>query len=359
MNLTLSDIASLVQGQLHGNGQLVVTGAATLATAKAGEITLADNAKLARHLVASAASAVIVPLDYAPTDRPYIAVANVHAAFAQVVQQFRPQRTRRAMGISPSASISASAQLSAGVEIHPLAFIGDDVEIGAGTVIHSGVRILEGCRIGAGTTIYPNAVLYENTIVGERCTIHASAVLGAFGFGYNSSSGNKHVLCSQLGWVEIGSDVEIGSCSTVDRGTYGPTTIGDGTKLDNQVQIGHNCRVGKHNLICSQTGLAGSSSTGDFVVIAGQAGLRDHVHVGDRAVVGAKSGVMNDVDPGSRVVGIPATDERMQYSCVVAVHKLPAMRKEMTQMQKQLIALQTQLQPAYPQQQPATRADAA
>jgi UDP-3-O-[3-hydroxymyristoyl] glucosamine N-acyltransferase len=190
--------------------------------------------------------------------------------------------------------------------------------------------------------IYPNAVLYENTIVGDRCLIHSGAVLGAFGFGYNSSSGT-HQLCSQLGWVEIGNDVDIGACSTVDRGTYGPTTIGDGTKLDNQVQVGHNCRVGRHNLICSQTGLAGSSSTGDYVVIAGQAGLRDHVHVGDRSMVGAKSGVMNDVEPNSKVVGLPATEERFQYSCVVAVHKLPAMRHQVVAMQKQLDALQARL----------------
>lgn len=341
MNLTLSAIASLVQGELHGDGDLTISGAATLATARPGEITLADNVKHARHLAASAASAVIVPLDYSP-DRPHISVPNVHAAFARVVQHFRPQRTRRHVGISPTAAISASAQLSAGVEIHPLAFIGDDVEIGAGAVIHSGVRILEGCRIGAGTTIFPNAVLYENTIVGERCLIHSGAVLGAYGFGYNSSSGT-HQLCAQLGWVEIGNDVDIGACSSIDRGTYGPTTIGDGTKLDNQVQIGHNCRVGRHNIICSQTGLAGSCSTGDYVVIAGQAGLRDHVHIGDHAMIGAKSGVMGDVEPKAKVVGLPATEERFQYSCVVAVHKLPAMRHQVVAMQKQLDALQARL----------------
>lgn len=349
MNLTLSAIADLVQGALHGDGQLAVTGAATLVTAKPGEITLADNVKLARHLAASAASAVIVPHDYQPEgDRPFISVDNVHAAFATVVQQFRPQRVKRAVGVSPSASISASAQLSAGVEIHPLAFIGDEAVIGEGAIIHSGVRILEGCKIGAKTVIFPNAVLYENTIVGERCLIHSGAVLGAYGFGYHSSNG-KHVMGSQLGWVEIGNDVDIGACSSVDRGTYGPTTIGDGTKLDNQVQVGHNCRVGKHNVICSQTGLAGSSSTGDFVIIAGQAGLRDHVHVGDRAVVGAKSGVMYDVEPGSRIVGLPATDERHQLLCVGAVHRLPAMRKEVTQMQKQLDALRAQLASVMPQ----------
>jgi UDP-3-O-[3-hydroxymyristoyl] glucosamine N-acyltransferase len=226
------------------------------------------------------------------------------------------------------------------------------VEIGEGAVIHSGVRILEGCRIGAGTTIFPNSVLYENTIVGERCLIHAGAVLGAYGFGYSSSTG-KHVLSSQLGWVEIGNDVEIGSCTTIDRGTYGPTTIGNGTKLDNQVQVGHNCRVGQHNLICSQTGLAGSSSTGDFVIIAGQAGLRDHVHVGDHSVVGAKSGVMNDVEPKSKIVGLPATEEGFQYRCVAAVHKLPELRHQIVKMQKQLDALQAQAAVA------ASHADAA
>ena len=341
MNLTLSAIAELVQGELHGDGQLAMTGAATLSTARPGEITLADNVKLAKQLAASAASAVIVPRNYSPEGRPFIAVDNVHAAFAKIVQTFRPQRPKRAVGISPSASISASAQLSAGVEIHPLAFIGDDVEIGEGSIIHSGVRILEGCKIGAGTTIFPNAVLYENTIVGERCLIHASAVIGSYGFGYSSNTG-KHVLCSQLGWVEIGNDVEIGSCTTIDRGTYGPTTIGNGTKLDNQVQVAHNCRVGQHNIICSQTGLAGSSSTGDYVVLAGQAGLRDHVHVGDHSIVGAKSGVMADVEPRSRIVGLPATEEGLQYRCVAAVHKLPELRHQIVKMQKQLEALQKQ-----------------
>lgn len=341
MNLTLAAIADLVQGELHGDAQLLITGAATLSAARSNEISLADHVKQARNLANSAAAAVVVPRDFTP-DRPHIKVANVHAAFATIVQKFRPQRARRTLGISPSASISASAKLSAGVEIHPLAYIGDDVEIGAGAIIHSGVRILEGCRIGAGTIIFPNAVLYENTIVGERCLIHAGVVLGGYGFGYSTADG-QHLLSAQLGWVEIGNDVDIGSCSAIDRGTYGPTTIGDGTKIDDQVMIAHNCRIGKHNLICSQCGLAGSSSTGDYVVLAGQAGLRDHIHVGDHCVVGAKSGVMNDVEPKSYVLGIPATDERHQMSCIAAVHRLPGFRQQIAQLQKQVNALQAQL----------------
>jgi UDP-3-O-[3-hydroxymyristoyl] glucosamine N-acyltransferase len=350
MNLTLSAIANLVQGTLHGDDQMVITGAGTLVAARPGEITLADSPKLAKQLAASQAAAVIVPHDYSPDHLPHITVANVHGAFATIVQQFRPQRTRRPVGISPSAVISASARLSAGVEIHPLAFIGDDVEIGEGPTIHSGVRILEGCRIGAGVTIFPNAVLYENTIVGDRCLVHAGAIIGGYGFGYNSTSG-RHVLSHQLGWVELGSDVEVGACSAIDRGTYGPTTIGDGTKIDNQVQIAHNCRIGQHNLICSQSGLAGSSSTGDYVILAGQTGLRDHVTIGDHAVIGAKSGVMSDVAPGSHVVGIPATDERHQLSCIVAMHRLPGLRQQITHMQRQLDALQARV--------PGVQADAA
>jgi UDP-3-O-[3-hydroxymyristoyl] glucosamine N-acyltransferase len=347
MNLTLSAIAALVQGELHGSADLQISGAATLSAAKPTEITLADNARHVKQLNSCVAAAVIVPHDVAP-ERPHIRVDNVHAAFAAVVQRFRPQRTKRPMGISPLASISASAQLSAGVEIHPLAYIGDDVEIGAGTVIHSGVRILEGSRIGAGTTIFPNAVLYENTVVGDRCLIHAGVVLGCHGFGY-SSAGGPHVLSYQLGWVEVGNDVDIGACTAVDRGTYGPTTIGDGTKIDDHVMIGHNCRIGKHNLICSQCGLAGSSSTGDYVVLAGQAGLRDHVHVGDHSVVGAKSGVMHDVEPGSRLVGIPATEERHQLSCIAAVHRLPGLRQQVARLQKQVDALQARLPGERPQ----------
>jgi UDP-3-O-[3-hydroxymyristoyl] glucosamine N-acyltransferase len=347
MNLTLSAIAALVQGELHGEAGLIITGAATLAAAQAGEITLADHAKHASELANCAAAAVVVPLDYQP-EMPHVRVANVHEAFATIVQRFRPQRAKRAIGISPTASISASAQLSAGVEIHPLAYIGDDVEIGAGCIIHSGVRILDGSKIGAHTTIFPNAVLYENTLVGERCLIHAGAVLGAYGFGY-TSPGPQHVLGSQLGWVEIGSDVEIGACTSIDRGTYGPTTVGEGTKIDNQVQIAHNCRIGKHNLICSQCGLAGSSSTGDYVVMAGQAGLRDHIHVGDHAIIAAKSGVMNNVPPKAYMLGVPATEERHQLSCIATLHRLPGLRQQLSKLQKQVNALEARLSGDLPQ----------
>ena len=198
------------------------------------------------------------------------------------------------VGISRLSAISPSAVLGANVDVHPFATIGDGAMVGGGSTIHAGVHIMAGCRIGANVTIFPGAVLYENTVVGDRTIIHAAAVLGAYGFGYELVDG-RHQLSSQLGNVVVGSDVEIGAGTTIDRGTYGPTIIGDGTKIDDQVMVAHNCRLGRHNMLCSQVGVAGSSTTGDYVVLAGQVGVRDHVHIGSGSVVGAMAGVANDV----------------------------------------------------------------
>jgi UDP-3-O-[3-hydroxymyristoyl] glucosamine N-acyltransferase len=201
-------------------------------------------------------------------------------------------------------------------------------------------------------TLFPNVVLYEHTIVGNRVTIHAGAVIGAYGFGYQLSEG-RHERSPQLGFVAIDDDVEIGANATIDRGTYGPTVIGEGTKIDNLVMIAHNCRIGRHNLICSQVGIAGSCTTGDYVVMAGQVGLRDHVEIGDRVALGAKAGVMHSIAEGAWV-GIPATPEREQMVKLAAVTRLPEMRKEFRALQRQVAELAARLnaQPGPPQAAP-------
>jgi UDP-3-O-[3-hydroxymyristoyl] glucosamine N-acyltransferase len=191
---------------------------------------------------------------------------------------------------------------------------------------------MAGSRIGEDVTIFPGAVLYENTVVGARCLIHAGAVLGAYGFGYEQIDG-RHQLSAQLGNVELGADVEVGAGTTIDRGTYGPTAIGEGTKIDDLVMVAHNCRIGRHNMLCSQVGIAGSTTTGDYVVMAGQVGVRDHVNIGDRAVLGAMAGVINDVPEGSRMIGIPATPEREQKIIQAVISKLPQMRQQLKRLQ--------------------------
>lgn len=331
----LKDIASLVGGSVVGDDATRITGTAVLNRACGGDITLADDVKLVKRLSTSKASAVVVPPSFPATEMAQLVVDDVHAVFTKLVMHFRPPRGRKPLGVSPMASVATSARLAEGVEVHPHATIGEDVTIGAHSVVHSGVCLLPGCKIGAHVTLMPNVVLYEDTIVGDRTVIHASCVIGADGFGYQTIDG-RHQRAAQLGNVVIGSNVEIGAGTTIDRGTYDATVIGDGTKIDNQVMIGHNCQIGRHNLLCSQVGIAGSCTTGDYVVMAGQVGLSDHLYIGDRAVLGAKAGVMHDIPEDGVFIGIPATPEREQWKMWVHVRQLPRMQRQLKQMLRQL-----------------------
>jgi UDP-3-O-[3-hydroxymyristoyl] glucosamine N-acyltransferase len=333
MATPLSNLATLVGGQLLGDGTIEIEEAATLARAQEGEISFIENPGKQKLPADFRATALVVPLEFVPDNVAAIQVEDVHAAFAEIVTHFRPPRYAKRAGISPAAIVSPSAQLGPDVDVHLGATIGDDVTIGTQATIHAGVTVMAGCCIGENVTIFPNAVLYENTIIGPRSIIHAGAVLGGYGFGYNSVSG-RHILSAQLGYVTIGPDVEIGAATTIDRGTYGPTEIGAGTKIDNLVMIAHNCRIGRHNIICSQVGIAGSSSTGDYVVMAGQVGVRDHVHVGSRAVLGAMAGVHSDIPDGECYVGIPATPLREQSVKQAALGRLPEMRKQLQRLQR-------------------------
>jgi UDP-3-O-[3-hydroxymyristoyl] glucosamine N-acyltransferase len=342
MAITLATVAARVGGTLLGNAAgIAISDARTLEAAGPDHLTLVDHSDKLHLLTRSGAAAAIVPAGSGPLDRPTIEVADVHAAFADLIRILRPAPPRIRVGISPQAAVDPTARIAADVDIHPFASVGPEVEIGPGATIHSGARILAGCRIGAGSEVFPNAVLYENTLIGDRCIIHANAVLGAYGFGYKVAAG-RYALSAQLGNVEIGDDVEIGAGTTIDRGTYGPTAIGDGTKLDNLVMIAHNCRLGRHNMICSQVGVAGSTTTGDWVVMAGQVGVRDHVHIGDRAVLGARSGVSNDVEAGKTVLGEPAIDLRDRKLQLATISKLPEMRKDIKQMAARIEALERQ-----------------
>jgi UDP-3-O-[3-hydroxymyristoyl] glucosamine N-acyltransferase len=338
MSTPLGQLAELVNGRLCGDPTTPITDAATLTVVGPGQITLADGAERSARLAKSFAAAAVVSPEVECGSLPTIVVDNVHEAFAKIVTHFRPRRQRQQPGISGRAIISKSAQVASGVDVHPLATIGDDAVIGPGSTIHSGVRIMAGCVIGKDVTLFPNVVLYEETHVGDRSIIHAGAVIGAYGFGYRQHEG-RHELSSQLGFVQIGADVEIGACATVDRGTYGPTLIDDGTKIDNLVMVAHNCRIGKHNLICSQVGIAGSTSTGDNVVMAGQVGVRDHVHIGTGAVLCSKSGIPNDVGDGEVMLGAPATPLRQQRIQMAAMSKLPEMRRQFRIMQRQFAEL--------------------
>jgi UDP-3-O-[3-hydroxymyristoyl] glucosamine N-acyltransferase len=336
---TLAELAELVGGTVVGEPTTRCEAAATLETAGGSDISLVD-AKERLHLLAkSPAAAAVVPRGTGPLERPTIEVDDVHVAFTRIVERFRPPRSLEPVGISPQATIDPTARVAKDAQIHAWAVIGPDVEIASGVVVHSSATIAAGCRIGAGSVIHPSVTLYENTVVGQDVIIHAGAVLGGHGFGYRVVEG-RFELSAQLGWVEIGDAVEIGSGTTIDRGTYGPTTIGEGTKIDNLVMIAHNCRIGRHNMICSQVGVAGSTSTGDWVVMAGQVGVRDHVHIGSGAVLGARSGVSNDVPEKTTVLGEPAIELRERKLQLATMTKLPEMRKQLKLLLERVAALE-------------------
>jgi UDP-3-O-[3-hydroxymyristoyl] glucosamine N-acyltransferase len=337
---TLADLAQLVSGQIVGDPAKEILGANTLSAAQSSDITLLDSPDKAHRLARCQAGAAVVPRGFATDDRAFLQVDDVYAAFAAIVAYFRPARSHTFVGISRRANISPTARIAEYVEVHPGASVGDEVEIGRRSVIHSGVHLMAGCRIAADVVIFPGAVLYENTRVGARCIIHSGAVLGAYGFGYKFT-GSQHLLSAQLGYVELGTDVEVGAGTTIDRGTYGATQIGDGTKIDNMVMIAHNCRIGRHNLICSQVGIAGSTTTGDYVIMAGQVGVRDHVHIGTGAMLGAKAGVSGDVADRVHMLGTPAVPEREQKLLFALISKLPEMRKQLKELQRQFDELQS------------------
>lgn len=334
MSVTLRELAQWVGGELVGDGDLPIHSARPLAEAQEGDLTFADSERNLNHLHHSPAAAAIVPDAARPNGKPIIRVHDPIMAFARIVERLQPP-VESPKGIHHSSCIHPTASIGAGTCIDAFAVIGPGCVIGANCRIGAGVSIAANCRLGDEVKLHPHVALYMGTSLGDRVIIHANSVIGADGFGYRTHDG-RHVKVPQLGYVEIGDDVEIGACATIDRGTFGPTRIGAGTKIDNLVMIAHNCQIGRHNLLVSQVGIAGSSSTGDHVVMAGQVGVRDHIHVGNHAVIAAQSGVRTPVPDGEHVLGYPALPESIQHRIWVTVEKLPSMRKMLRRIQKHL-----------------------
>lgn len=341
--MNLQQIAEMAGAVLCGDGLVEITGVETLSAARQGDLTFIVNASYLPRLATTRATAVIANSQIAQRlgDQPSLHVLvsdDPLNAFRKIARCFRNASETATPGVSRSATVSPTAKIHPTATICPGSFIGDETIIGAECVVYPGAVILERCRIGEGVRIFPNAVLYEGTVIGNRCVVHANAVLGAWGFGYERNNGG-HILSEQLGYVELADDVEIGACATVDRGTWGATRIGKGSKLDNHVMVGHNCQIGAHNLLCSQVGIAGSSTTGDFVVMAGQAGIADNVNVGSHSVICAQTGVMNDLEPNKTWLGSPAMDARDKLQIFAAESRLPEMRRELRRLERQLAQL--------------------
>jgi UDP-3-O-[3-hydroxymyristoyl] glucosamine N-acyltransferase len=346
-SIDLPTLAKRVHGELFSRSTHdEITGAAPLSDAVAGHITLLDHEKNIPRLQSSSASACVTRKTFPEVSIPQIVVQNPHEAFAQICQLFRPQVVvSRRSGVDSLASVASTAQVSSLATVEPFASVAEECTVGDGTHLHRGVTIMHGCRIGRDCQLFPGVVLYPGTILEDRVVLHSGCVLGAHGFGYRMENG-KHIPTAQIGWVHVESDVEIGANSCVDRGTYGATHIGEGTKIDNFVQIAHNCNIGKHNLICAHAGIAGSASTGDYVVIAGQVGVRDHVKIGSRTMVGAQAGVISDTSEDQILLGSPAIPRNEQAILFASINRLPELRKTVKTLTKQVASLLDREKPA-------------
>jgi UDP-3-O-[3-hydroxymyristoyl] glucosamine N-acyltransferase len=304
----ISELVEFVDGKYSGPQDLSITAVNTLGDAAASEISFLSNPKYAARLKETRAGAVLVPQQIEGSDPRWIRVSDPYFAMSQVVTRWFAGRPMPE-GISPQASVAPTAVLGRNVGIGPFAVIKDNVTIGDDVKIFQGVSIEAGSTIGDSTILYPNVTLYDRTVIGRRCVIHSSTVIGSDGYGFATNQGKHHKI-PQVGIVRIEDDVEIGAGTTIDRAAFGETVIGEGTKIDNLVQIGHNVKIGKHCLIVSQVGIAGSTELGDYVAVGGQSGLSGHIKIGNRVQIGGGSAVVEDTPDGAKVMGYPAVPFR-------------------------------------------------
>lgn len=323
---TLQQLAEILEGQVVGDGTITITGVRPFEQADTGDITLAVDPKYRNHLDESRASAVIVGLEVEASGKPLIQVTNPKLAFARAIALFHSE-PYQALGVSPLAFIGKECQIAENVAIHPFVYVGDHAEIGEQVTLHPGVVIGRGCRIGAGCTLYPNVTLYPGITLGQNVILHSGCVIGADGFGY-VFDGEQQVKILQTGTVEIQDEVEVGANSTIDRATFGATVIERGVKIDNQVQVGHNCRIGENTVISGGVGISGSVTMGKNCILAGQAGVADHVTIGDNVIALARSGISKDIAPGSIVSGAPAQDHRAELKFEAMLRHLPSLYEE-------------------------------
>jgi UDP-3-O-[3-hydroxymyristoyl] glucosamine N-acyltransferase len=301
---------------------------AAIDVAGPGDLTFLDNPRYLPQLKTSRAAAVFVQPRHQPsvplgcaaltTSQPYVAMAMAMAKLFPTAA--KPSSGFDERGVSPGAHVHASARLEPGVVVDPGAVIGPEAEIGSGTVIGANAVIGGQVRIGRDCAIGPGATL-ACALIGDRVIVHSGAHIGQDGYGF-AMSPRGHLKVPQIGRVVIQDDVEIGAGSTIDRGANRDTVIGEGTKIDNLVQIGHNVVIGRHCIIVSQVGISGSTVLDDFVALGGQVGLAGHLHIGAGAQVGAASGVMNDIPAGQRWFGVPAQPAREHFREIATLRKL-------------------------------------
>lgn len=335
---TLADIVARFGGQVHGDAQTVVSQIATLEKAGQGDIAFLANAKYRKQMEDSRASAVILSAaDAELTQRPRIVAANPYSYFARLSAFLNPLR-EYASGIHPSAVIEAGAQVSPDAHVGANVWVGEGARIGAGTVVMAGCHIGEHVTLGEQTRLYPNVSVYHGCTLGSHVIVHSGAVIGADGFGIAMDEG-RWLKIPQIGAVIIGDHVEIGANTTIDRGALDDTVIEEGVKLDNQIQIAHNVRVGAHTAMAACVGVAGSARIGRYCRIGGGAIILGHLQVADEVEVSAGTVITKSIAKGSYTGVYPFNDNHAWRRNAAQLRHLDEMTKRIRQLENDIETL--------------------
>lgn len=312
---------------------------AALSAAGPGDLTFLGNPKYKAAVAASKASVVLLPPDFAGEPGPdqlYLFVAHPSVALARLCARIEQKLwPKPAPGVDPSAVVAPSATVAPTAHVGPLCVVGEGAAIGAGTVLQASVVVGRNAAVGADCWLMPQVAVGADCVVGDRVRLHSGVVLGSDGFGYEFVDG-RHEKVPQIGIVVVEDDVEIGANSTVDRARFGRTVIGEGTKVDNLVQIGHNCTIGRHCILCAQVGISGSTTLEDYVVLGGQAGVGGHITLGKGTKAGGQSGIASDTAPGSYLNGTPAIPYQLERRIAILQQKLPDLFRRVDALQEKL-----------------------
>ena len=344
MEFTAKQIADLIQGRVEGDENAKVTTFAKIEEGVPGAISFLSNPKYTHYIYDTLSSVVLINEDVElekPVSPTLIRVKNAYECVAKLLQFYESMKPRKT-GIDPLASIAASAKIGKDVYIGAFTVVGENTVIGDGVQLYPHVVIGDGVAIGEHSTLYPNVTVYQGCRLGNNVTIHAGSVIGADGFGFAPSTDGYDKI-PQIGIVIIEDNVEIGANTCIDRSTMGQTVIHKGVKLDNLIQVAHNCEIGENTVMSAQVGLAGSTKIGSWCMVGGQAGFSGHIHVADKTFVGAQCGVIKDTKGrGESLIGSPAMDPKIFFKAKAIYAKLPDMYRQIAQLQRELDQLKQQ-----------------
>ena len=333
MEKTLNEIARLVDGIVApSDGSIKVKNLANISNAVEGDLIFAVEGHI-EEAAQSKATAVLLPKDVKEFPLPSIRVSDPKAAFAHLIEMFAKPKLNIKVGVSDRAYVGEDVKLGRDVTIMPFAMVDDNATIGDGVIVYPHVYIGQHATVGAQTIIYSSATVREYCVIGARCVIHSSAVIGADGFGFTTKDG-VHTKVPQIGNVIVEDDVEIGAHVGIDRAAMGSTVIGHGTKIDNLVHIGHNCRIGANCLIVAQTGISGSTTVGDNVTFGGQVGTVGHINIGGNSVYAARSGINKSMPEGYFGAGFPVQDHGEWLRMTASLKKVPELLKSVRRLEK-------------------------